>query len=218
MRRHAIFAPMSAGLLLAGCGALLGGGPPDQLYRFSAASPPKSSGADGRVIPTARTVLLLMPVRFATEIDGDRLLASRGFEALYIKGLRWVAPTPTLFDEAVRSTFRFRTPWIALTDRRAGGPADHGLQIRVDRFEARYEAGPKAAPTIRIDGEATLVDARTHTPIGSYRLLAEQRASSADAAAVVAAFDRAAATATVGMVDWAGAIMAAPTAESGTKR
>lgn len=211
---HAILVPVSAGLLLAGCGALLGGGKPDQLYRFGAPQPPTSSEAGGDVVPTARTTLLLMPARFAAEIDGDRVLTVHGSKALYIKGLRWVAPAPTLFDEAVRATFRSRAPWIALTDRRAGGSADHDLQIRMNRFEARYEGGVKSAPTIRVEGEATLVDARTHNPLGSYRLVAEQRASGADAAAVVAAFERAAAAATVGMVDWAATIMSPPIAGS----
>ena len=208
--------PLGVAFLLSGCGALLGGGKPPQLYRFG--TPPAAAPDTGGVIPAARATLLLTPARFAPGIDGDRLLASRDREALYIKGLRWVASAPALFDEAVRATFRSHAPWIALTDRRTGGAADHVLQIRMDRFEARYEAGARAPPMIRVEGEATLVDARTHSPVGSYRLVAEQRASSPDAAAVVAAFDQAAAKATIGMVDWAGAIMAAPLAGSRTRR
>lgn len=208
--------PLGAMFVLSGCGALLGGGKPAQLYRFGA--PPAAAPATGGVMPATRATLLLTPARFAAGIDGDRLLASRDREALYIKGLRWVAPAPTLFDEAVRAAFRARAPWIALTDRRAGGPADHVLQIRMDRFEARYDAGAKAPPTIRVEGEATLVDARTHGLVGSYRLVAGEQASSPDAAAVVAAFDRAAAKATIGMVDWADAMVAPPLAASGKMR
>lgn len=215
-RAIGIALPLGAMLVLSGCGALLGGGKPAQLYRFGA--PPAAAPDTGGVIPATRVTLLLTPARFAAGIDGDRLLASRDREALYIKGLRWVAPAPTLFDDAVRATFRSRAPWIALTDRRAGGSADSVLQIRMDRFEARYYAGAKAPPMIRVEGEATLVDARTHGLVGSYRLVAGEQASSPEAAAVVAAFDRATARATIEMVDWAAAMIVAPPAASGAKR
>ena len=194
-------APLVAGLLLAGC-SLLGGGKPDQLYRFGGAPTAAASDAGGAV-PVARYTLLLMPVRFAAEIEGDRVLASRDRQTLYVKGMRWVAPAPILFTQAVRATLRARAPWIAVTDRHAGGPADHVLQIRIDRFEARYEAGPKAAPTIHVEGEATLGDSRTHGPAADYRLVADQVASGNDAAAIVAAFDQAAANSIVATVDWA---------------
>uniref|UniRef100_UPI0015774FDC ABC-type transport auxiliary lipoprotein family protein n=1 Tax=Sphingomonas bacterium TaxID=1895847 RepID=UPI0015774FDC len=170
-------APLAAALLLTGC-ALLGGGKPVQLYRFGA--PPTASPATGGVVPTPRYTVLLMPVRFAAGIDGDRVLASRGSETLYIKGLRWVAPAPVLFGEEAQASFRARAPWIALTDRRGGAPADHILQIRIDRFEARYDAGAKAPPTIHVEGEAMLGDVRTPGVSSRYRLVAEQQATAGD--------------------------------------
>uniref|UniRef100_UPI00157508E2 hypothetical protein n=1 Tax=Sphingomonas bacterium TaxID=1895847 RepID=UPI00157508E2 len=55
--------------------------------------------------------------------------------------------------------------------------------------------------------EATLTDPHPRASIGSYRLAAEQRAERGDAAAIVAAFDQAAATATAATVDWAAAVV-----------
>lgn len=206
--RPPIIAALAATLPLAGCGALLGGGKPAQLYRFGA--PPAAAADAAGVVPSPRATLALMPVRFAAEIEGDRVLAGRDREALYIKGMRWVAPAPTLFAEALRATFRARAPSIALADRGGGGTAGDVLQVRIDRFEARYDDGAAAPPTIHVEGEATLGDPRTRAMIGRYRLVARQRAERGDAAAIVAAFDGATATATAATVDWASA--AAPAA------
>lgn len=206
--RHAIglVALLAAGLSLAGCGALLGGGKPAQLYRFGV---PSTVADVPGVLPAPRATLLLMPIRFAAEVEGDRVLASRERETLYIKGMRWVAPAPTLFTEALRADFRSRAPWIAMTDRgtssTAANAADDVLQIRIERFEARYDDGEASPPTIHIGGEATLGDARTHALIGSYRLVAEQRAERRDAAAIMAAFDQATSAVTAATVDWASA-------------
>lgn len=199
--RYATAAVMSLATLLslAGCSALLGGGKPEQLYRFEA--PPAGPLGAGSIEPP-RSTLLVMPVRFAAEIQGDRVLASRSQEALYIKGLRWIAPAPILFEQSVRATFRARAPWLAVTERRGGGPADNILQIRVDRFEARYDGGPAAPPTIHVEGEATLSDAVKLNQTSRYRISSVQQAVGGNAAAIVAAFSQAAAMAVVATVDW----------------
>lgn len=199
---------VAAAMTVSGCvGSLLGGGKPDQLYRFGASS--SAAPIAAAAAPQTRRTILLLPVRFAPEIEGDRLLAAQGQEMLYIKDARWVTSAPALFTQALRGGFKERAPDIAIAQPRDAQPADYGLQLRVDRFEARYDAGPQAAPTIHIKGMAALVDLKSRAPVGSYDLAASQVATANGTAAIVAAFDQATAVAVAATVDWA-SVMALP--------
>lgn len=211
MRRYGLIcfaAPLAVALLLSGCGSLLGGGKPVDLYRFATPPAVAPAGVSG-VLPRSTRTLLVMPVRFAAEIDGDKVLAAQGQKTLYIKGMRWAAPAPVLFAQALTAGFTARVPDVAVVDRRTGANADASLQISIDRFEAQYNGDILAAPIVVIEGRATLIDAKTNLPVGSYRLTATARASANNAAEIAAAFDRANTIAVTGAVDWVAATIGA---------
>lgn len=187
-------------LLIGGCGSLLGGGKPADLFRFGVAQRPPIADAQG-ALPTR---MVLIGPRFSEEIEGDRILTTRGEQALYIKGARWVAPVPDLLAQALTLKFASRTPETRLTGARNATGASHGLQIGIDRFEASYsvELDQKAPPTIIIQGEATLFDLASRQPIASSRFSIEEPASTNTTSGIVAAFDRAVDQYTGALADW----------------
>lgn len=185
-------------LALPGCvGGLLGGGKPDRLYRFGMTGP--IAPASGPEALTRRTLVLPPPV-FPSEVAGPRLLTMEGGQASYIKDVRWVAAAPLLFGAAVKAGFAARAPWIEVVDR---GRADADvLQVSVSRFEADYP-GDGSPPTVRVEGEAVLVDGGTGRRLAAYRLVEAEPAAADRAEAIVSAFDTAVARAVSGTVDWA---------------
>lgn len=192
-------------LLLGGCGGLLGGGKAD-LFRFGVAESAPVAAAQ-RALP-ARTVTLLRPI-FSQEVEGDRILTTRGERALYVKDARWVAPVPELFAQALMRDFAARASDVRLTGARSATGASHALQIGIERFEAHYgvDDGEKVPPTIIIEGEATLFDLTDRRPVASTRFAVVEPVPTNTTSGIVAAFDRAVARYTAELTDWsAGAV------------
>lgn len=142
-------------LLLIGCGSLLGGGKRDDLFRFGVVERPDAPFAQ---YPVRRRTLTLLRSRFAPEIEGDRILTTRGESALYIKDARWVASVPDLFAQTLERQFGTHAPGIRLAAPRNAAGASRALQVTIDRFEAHYrvKGDQKAPPTVIILGDATL--------------------------------------------------------------
>ncbi|WP_139114816.1 MULTISPECIES: ABC-type transport auxiliary lipoprotein family protein [Sphingomonadaceae] len=199
--RNRTFALLSSALLLASCGNLLGGGERADLFRFGVVDPTPVTGMQG-ALPT-RSVSLLRP-RFSQEVEGDRMLTTRGERALYLKGVRWVAPVPDLFTQALMRQYAARAPDVRLTGVRNATGASHALQIDIERFEARYalDGGEKAPPTVIIEGDATLFDLSDRRPVEAKRFLVQEPASANTTSGIVAAFDRAVARSTTELTDW----------------
>lgn len=180
---------LAAALSLGGCvDALLGGAKRVQLYRLDGQAPPPVAAMARDAVP-GRAILLL-PVRFAPEIDGDRLLTVRGRTALYIRDARWVAPTPDLFAREMEHIFAVQAPNILLTSARQPSAAHHALQVTIDTFEASYAEGApaEAAPLIRIEGEARLISTTDRRVMAVRRFVATAPASENRVGAIVAAF------------------------------
>lgn len=188
-------------LMLGSCGGLLGGGKRADLFRFGVADQtPVASAPDA--LPT-RSVSLRRP-RFSQEIEGDRMLTTRGEQALYIKDARWIAPVPDLFTQALMRQFASRAPEIRLSGTRDAMGSSQGLQISIERFEASYAlgGGEKTPPTIIIEGQATLFGLVDRRPFASSRFLVEEPASTNTTSGIVAAFDRAVARYTAELTNW----------------
>ncbi|AHE53568.1 hypothetical protein NX02_09235 [Sphingomonas sanxanigenens DSM 19645 = NX02] len=177
--------------LLGSCGSLLGGGRRDDLFRFGVV---ERADAPSARYPVPRRTLTLLRSRFAPEIEGDRILTTRGERALYIKDARWVASVPDLFAQTLERQFETRAPGIRLAAPRNAAGASQALQVTVDRFEARYhgEGDQKAPPTVLVAGGMTLFDLDDRQPVASCRLSVEEPAMTNSTTGIVAAFNRAA--------------------------
>ncbi len=193
--------------LLTACGAVLGGGKPDNLFRFGV--PEREIVPDATRRPERKTILLAR-IGFAPEIEGDRILTARGGSVLYIKDARWAASAPDLFTQAVIRRFAERAPGIRLASQRERPGSGLVLRLAVDRFEARYapNAAKDAPPVILLSGTADLVDLPSRRTIASQRFAIEEPASANGKAAIVAAFDSAVSRYTIDITDWTVAIAA----------
>jgi cholesterol transport system auxiliary component len=155
-----ISADLIGGLFaLSGCGSLLGGGARDDLFRLGVPHLPARPSATAGHGPMPRTISLLR-VRFAPEIEGDRILTTQGERALYLKDARWVASVPELFVQALGRQFGERVPAIRLVPPGSAAGASQALQIGIDRFEARYpaEGAEQGPPAVIITGDVTLLE------------------------------------------------------------
>ena len=202
LKPHRYLLTVSALLLLGGCGGLLGSsGKPDTLFRFGAA---EQNGTTAAEFPATGRTLTLARIRFAPEIEGDRILTTRGSRVLYGKDARWVASAPELCAQAMKRQFDQRASNIQIVSWRTGGAGAVALQLNLDRFEARYALGSdeKSPPTILISGDATLTDLTNRQMQGSRRFLKEEPARQNSKAEIAAAFDRATARFTADVVDW----------------
>ena len=192
---------MTAVLPLAGCVSVLKSGPPDNLYRFGIVEDPAH---EAHIIERDKKPVTLGRVRFAPEIDGDRILTAHGDTVLYIKDACWVASVPGLFTQAVMRRFEQATSSVRLLPAAARGNGAPLLHLTIDRFEADYRGNAQKsdAPTIRVSGSATLVDSASLQPIASRRFTVDERASASSQSAITSAFDRAVSHYTLQILEW----------------
>lgn len=188
---------VASAAVLAGC-ALLATPDPVQLYRF---------GDDGSAAPAAApdaalASVSLRRVDFPEAAAGDRLLAVNGVEASYIAGARWVSPAESLFTDAVVNAFSSDARRVRLIGRQELTPASLILDLDVRAFEARYDQGAEAAPTIRVSARARMMRVPERTVVAERIFTVDQPAGENRVSAIVAAFD--AATADLGgqVVTW----------------
>ena len=186
--------------LLGGCvGGLLGGGKPDSLYRFGVS---EHAGTTER-LSSAQPTLLVERVRFASEIDGDRMLAVHAGTARYIKGVRWVTSAPSLFAQATVRELQLRMTGFRVTTAPEGTRKGYSLALIIGRFEAQYDdASMVGSPTIVIAGDATLYELPTHTVVGQRHFVTRVTATRNGAGEIVAGFDRATTCYTTDIADW----------------
>jgi len=170
---------------LAGCISLLPKSKPAQLYRFGlqpAASAPAPAVA-ANAVAVFRT-----NGTFQGESADDRMLTINRGKAAYIARSRWVAPAAVLFDEAVSQAFD-ASP-IRLIARGQQGRTAYALRLDVRNFEARYDQGPDAPPTVVVRVHAALNKA-DQTVVGEQIFEASATAGGNRVGAIVAAYDKA---------------------------
>jgi cholesterol transport system auxiliary component len=180
--RLAVIAACAAAL--SGCISLLPKTRPAQLYRFGA---PHAAGPANPPGPNAVAVYLSNG-KFQEESSDDRILTVTGGKAAYIADSRWVSPAEILFEEAVSRAFD--TSPIRLIARGQPGRFAYAERIDVRTFEARYDAGSKAAPTVVVRLHAALTRS-DQTSIGEQDFEARVPASDNRVGAIVAAFNTA---------------------------
>jgi cholesterol transport system auxiliary component len=142
---------------------------------------------------------------FTEAASGDRMLTMDGNQAAYIEGARWVAPAQGLFEEAVFRAFARNATVARLVERRQSASANYVLNLDVETFEARYVAGPKAAPTVVVALRAQLIHFPERAVIAEKTFHAEQAASDNRVSAIVPAYDAAVTSVLKDLTAWADA-------------
>ncbi len=199
LRSARIAAPIAlSALALAGCISLFPKSKPALLYRFGAPAPASAPAA-----PAAGGFgVRLAPVGFPMAAAADRILTVDGERVSYVAGGRWVTSAATLFEAAVVQTFDTRGGPARLSARGELAAAPYVLKLDVRRFEARYEQGAAAAPTVLVEVYAALdnpADATQHRQ----RIFVERvPASDNRMEPIVAAYDQAVGKACAEVVDW----------------
>ncbi|THD78237.1 MAG: ABC transporter [Phenylobacterium sp.] len=172
---------------LSGCISLLPKSKPVQLYTFGeptvAASPPAR--------PANTLGVFWGHGDFQRESSSDRLLTVTGDHAAYIADTRWVAPAQVLFEQAADVAFEQAAGHVRLVARGTPSATDVSLRLDVRNFEARYEAGDKAAPTVLVRVHAIMTHDRDRSLISEQIFEVREPASDNRVAAIVGAYDRA---------------------------
>jgi cholesterol transport system auxiliary component len=174
-------------LSLAGCISLLPKSKPVQLYRFG------DNHADAPVpAPTGNPVGVFWGGGvFQRESAGDRLVTITGDKVAYVALVRWVAPASVLFEQAVQRAFESRGGPVRLVPRGAPAATDYVLRMDVRNFEARYDAGSRAAPTVLVRVHASLVRDSSRQLVSEQVFEASARARGNRIAAIVDAYETA---------------------------
>jgi cholesterol transport system auxiliary component len=175
-----------AALGLSGCVSLLPETDPVQLYRFG-----RTPAALTEAPPAARVPVLLNAVEFPQASRGDRILTVNGGAVAYLAESRWAAPAETLFSEALERAFEERAGASRLIGRREVEPGRLLLDVDVRSFEARYEAGTGAAPTVVVSLRARVLRLPDRTTVEERMIETRETAAENRVSAIVAAFDSA---------------------------
>ena len=179
---------------LSGCISLLPKSKPAQLYRFGAAPAAAPVPAKPNAVAVFRT-----NGSFQGEASDDRILTVTGGKAAYIAQSRWVAPAEILFNEAVVNAFE-ASP-VRLIARGQQGRFAYALRTDVRSFEARYDQGATAAPTIVVRLHAALT--RTdQSSVGEQDFEARVPASDNRVGEIVAAYNKAVGDVVGRLVAW----------------
>ena len=173
-------------LALSGCISLLPKTKPSQLYRFGQAT----NAEAGPSMTAGQVGVLRAGGVFQREAAGDRILTVTDGKVAYVAETRWVAPAALLWDEALSAAFDADTGRVRLLARGEPGVADYILRIDVRNFEAHYDAGPKAAPTVLVRVRAVM-SGRAGGAVGEQIFEARKPAGDNRVGAIVAAYDAA---------------------------
>ena len=218
--RH-LRAVFAAGLAASavGCVSLLPKQPPVQLYQFgqsSAPGPAAQAGPGGASSAIGRGQgalgVVLAQVSFPRAALGDGILTTRGEEAAYIAGARWLTPAVLMFQEDAERAFAERASGVRLIGRSELGAASALLRLDVAEFDARYDPAGRGAPTVVVSLRATL--ARTDGRRLVQQSFTERRPAGEDrVSAIVAAYDGAVEAVLTDVVRWTDAGAPALTAD-----
>lgn len=187
----------ASALALTACVSLLPKTKPAHLYRFGqtvAAQDVDAAAGNVGVFRASAT--------FQRESAGDRLLTLTNGKAAYVADTRWIAPAAVLWDEAVVAAFDADPGHVRLIARGEPGTAPYILRLDVRNFEAHYDRGAKAAPTVIVRVRAALVGGADRGLVSEK--LFEQRVTAGEnrVGAIVPAYDRAVKEVLAQVVAW----------------
>jgi cholesterol transport system auxiliary component len=192
-----LMAVSGAALALSACVSLLPKAKPANLYRFGAAA-----SADAITAPQGKVGVFRTNSTFQRESAGDRLLTVTGGEVAYVAETRWVAPAAVLWDEAVTAAFDADPGPVRLISRGEPASAEYILRLDVRNFEARYDHGPKAPPTVVVRVRVALTSGKDRGVVSERIFEAQATAADNRVGAIVPAYDRAVAQVLKEVVAW----------------
>jgi cholesterol transport system auxiliary component len=188
----------AAASLLTGCISLFPKADPAQLYRFGATTPQVRETVSGE----PGFGVLLTATGFDRAAASDRILTVTGTQAAYIKDARWVTSSVALFDSALQRAFDADQGPARLVDRAEIARTDYVLKLDVRTFEARYDHGQAATPTIVVEVHAALDRTHDRIVVGDRSFKASVTASDNRVGAIAEAFDLAVAKILGDLVAW----------------
>jgi cholesterol transport system auxiliary component len=188
MRRLAV---MCIALGAAGCaGGLHSSAPGPQAYVLRAPAPAAHESRDP--LPSVR---ILRPDT-SPGLNTDHIMLLQSDRRLsYYAASRWAGPLADMVEALTVETLRGTGDWSAVEDSRSSFNAEYYLQITIRRFEADYAEQPGAAPVVHVSLTCELGRRIDRELIASFAVEGAERAAENRLSAVVAAFERASATA-----------------------
>jgi cholesterol transport system auxiliary component len=188
---------MALALACTGCaGALLGpSGEAPEIYRIEVAD----AAGDAARLPLA---LGVVRPRAAVSLDTERIAVVQPDNRFdYFAGVRWSEPAPQMLQAVVVRVLQSEGRYEVVVAAPNRVPTDVLLDIELRRFEAVYAMGG-AAPTVRVEFQATLVDPRQVRRLSSFVASSEVVAADNRRDAVVDAFQRATSEAVHALAAW----------------
>lgn len=199
-RRAARLATLAAAALasalvapLGGCVTLFPKEKPASLYRFGEDVPATAATGPGFAVR-------LMGVSFDPAAAGDQIMTVSGDEVAYVSDGRWVSPASTMFAAAVRKGFVGGS--ARLLEPGEAGQAALVMRLAVTRFEAHYDHGAAAAPTVEVSVRATLTRAADQSFVDSKEFDVSMPAADNRLGPITDAFDKATNEAIGQLVGW----------------
>jgi cholesterol transport system auxiliary component len=179
------WAPTFMALALAGCGSLLGGGQPTQLYRVN---PVRAFPTD---LPHLPVQLLVDEPLAPAGLDTARIALTRSAVSIeYFADSEWTDRVPLVVQTALLESFE-NSRAVNAIEREAGGlRADFILKTEIRHFEALYDS-PKAAPVVWVAIMSRLVNPADGEIIARNTFERREQASENQIPAIAVAFDQA---------------------------
>jgi cholesterol transport system auxiliary component len=186
---------------LSACVSLLPKSKPAHLYRFGGTTSAQVQATP----PAGRIGVFRANSDFQRESAGDRLLTITQGQVAYIAETRWVAPAAVLWDEAVLAAFDADPGPARLVSRGEPASAAYVLRVDVRNFEAHYDSGPQAPPTVLVRIRAAMMKSADRANVSEQVFEATAQAADNRVSAIVPAYDKAVADVLKQLVAWTNA-------------
>jgi cholesterol transport system auxiliary component len=177
--------PTIMALVLTGCGSLLGGEQPTQLYRVTPvhAFPPD--------LPHLSSQLLIDEPTAPAGLDTARIALSRSAVSIeYFADSEWTERVPLLVQTDLVQSFENSKSINAIERESAGLRADFVLKTEIRHFEALYDSA-KGAPVVWVAIMTRLINPTSGEIIAQNTFERRQPASENQIPAIIVAFDQA---------------------------
>ncbi|HTX51684.1 MAG TPA: ABC-type transport auxiliary lipoprotein family protein [Caulobacteraceae bacterium] len=178
---------------LGGCVTLFPKETPATLYRFGEDVPAAAASGPGFAVR-------LVGFTFDPAAGGDQIMTVTGDEVAYVGDGRWVSPASTMFSAAVRKGFAGGS--VRLLEPGEAGQAPLTMRLTVSRFEADYDHGAGAAPTVQVTLRATLSRTADQSLVDAKEFDVSMPAGDNRLGPITDAFDKATNQAVSQLVGW----------------